>query len=224
MEVLRRSVVPTVLVAALLPFAMGNKGCEGTKFDHPAVATKTDCTECHTEGMSTKTKPPGHDVLWMREHGRLIRRFGLVNTNYCVICHSSAYFCNDCHQQTTPQDHNQFFRIKGHGLQVGFNRTRCETCHHTDFCERCHSSTRPMTHTAGWGSPLNRHCVSCHYPLESVGGQGCATCHRGSTSHALTPRLPANAKHGVGVDCRTCHTPLRHTDNGTACEVCHARS
>jgi hypothetical protein len=113
--------------------------------------------------------------------------------------------------------------LKGHGIAVGLDRGRCMTCHRgDDFCQRCHSQTQPLDHTAAWGTPSNLHCQSCHFPITSAGGRGCAVCHTaGTPSHNKTPPKPSNALHGPSADCRSCHTPLRHPDNGMACNACH---
>lgn len=201
---------------------MGNKGCEeGTKWEHEPVAKTTDCGECH-EGMSRATKPANHDIAWTKEHGSLVQRYGNRATNYCQLCHSEST-CTSCHQQNAPADHTNFFRLRGHGLNLGMDRERCATCHMTESCERCHSETKPLSHNAGWGSATNRHCQNCHFPPESIGAQECNVCHKSPAVHPNTPKQPNNNKHLTGADCLSCHAPLRHPDNGQACTVCHTK-
>ena len=64
------------------------------------------------------------------------------------------------------------------------DRSRCQTCHNVDFCQRCHQSSTPRDHTGSFGGPSNRHCMNCHYPVNSFGAQRCAVCHRSSPTHA----------------------------------------
>ena len=105
---------------------------------------------------------------------------------------------------------------------VSLDRNRCMSCHQqVDFCERCHSETRPTSHLASFGAPLNLHCNNCHFPINSAGAQECAVCHRDTPSHAAAPAQPDNALHAAGANCRSCHTPLGHPDNGMACTTCH---
>jgi hypothetical protein len=114
--------------------------------------------------------------------------------------------------------------LRGHGLMTGLDRSRCMTCHRADFCDRCHSETAPVSHRGGWGEPMNRHCLQCHYPLASFGADKCAVCHKGTPSHKATPPQPSNAFHLPGANCRSCHAPLtQHPDNGMDCQVCHTK-
>ncbi|HLG18486.1 MAG TPA: hypothetical protein VI895_01555 [Bdellovibrionota bacterium] len=206
-----------------VPFFLGNKGCdEGTTWEHPDVARDSDCSECHEGGMTKDTKPAWHDLTFKHEHGALVQRFRFDTKNSCNLCHTQSS-CSECHQITPPANHNQFFRLRGHALQVGFDRSQCMTCHRTDFCQRCHMETKPIDHMAGFGASQNRHCLNCHYPLESYGAQRCVVCHQTSSAHMATPRRPSNVNHLPNADCRGCHTPLRHPDNGQACIICHTQ-
>ncbi|MFH1017838.1 MAG: hypothetical protein V1798_06595 [Pseudomonadota bacterium] len=221
MEVLRRCA--PVLVFLVLPFVLGNKGCEeGKNWEHVVVDRTSDCTECHEPGTSRDTKPEWHDPIFQRDHGLLIRKIGMRTGNLCTVCHTQAK-CTECHMQEKPRDHTQFFRLKAHGLEVGLNRSRCMTCHQADTCEACHRETRPLSHLAAWASPSNRHCLSCHYPLGSAGAQACAVCHFTSPAHSSQPSQPSNALHSTGAECRSCHFPLHHPDNGMNCVTCHTR-
>jgi hypothetical protein len=141
----------------------------------------------------------------------------------CYFCHQEGD-CAQCHLQEAPLNHTAFWRLKGHAVSTSLDRSRCATCHASvDFCERCHAETKPMNHIAAWGTPRDNHCLSCHFPLASVGAQTCAVCHTGTPSHQATPSQPNNALHLAGADCRSCHTPLRHQDNGMACTSCHTK-
>jgi hypothetical protein len=225
MEILKR-LFPIVALASLVPFVMANKSCEeGTTWEHPEVTRNSDCNECHEEGtMSVTTAPKSHDLAWKRAHGDLMKRFKLDTKNNCMVCHNQST-CNNCHLQEQPANHNNFFRMRGHGLMIGLDRDRCMTCHRVDFCQRCHMETKPIDHTAGFGSGQNRHCIGCHFPLSSAGAQRCSVCHLSTRSHDSAPRQPANSYHMPGANCRGagCHTPLAHIDNGMACVACHPR-
>jgi len=209
-----------------IPFLMGNKGCEKVStFEHPEIPAGTECAACHDDGRTRETKPAWHDLAWSRNHGQYIRKFGFKadNKSTCTLCHAESQ-CTSCHQQEKPRNHNEFWRLKGHGLAVGLDRSRCFACHRgADFCERCHAQTQPLDHTALWGAPGNRHCLNCHLPITSAGAQRCSSCHTGTPSHASAPAQPANALHTPGANCLNCHSPLRHPDNGTSCAVCHPR-
>lgn len=209
--------VPTLIL-------LGNKGCEqGARFEHIAVSEGMECSACHDDGRTKETRPAWHDLAWGRDHGKWIRRYGFRAPEKCTLCHAESQ-CTKCHQQEAPRDHNPYWRLKGHALSVGMDRSRCFACHRgADFCQRCHSQTQPLGHNAAWGAPSNRHCLSCHYPLTSVGAEGCAVCHAGTPSHAVMPSQPSNALHTVGANCRGCHSPLRHPDNGMTCTTCHPR-
>ncbi len=218
MEILRGA----ALIVFLLPLLLGNKGCEKvTYFEHPAITQDMECSGCHTDGRTKKTRPPGHDLAWERNHGSWVKRYGLRQTDKCHLCHNETQ-CTGCHQREAPRSHTQFWRLRGHGLAVGLDREACFTCHRgADFCERCHAQTTPLDHTAAWGAPGNRHCLSCHTPIGSAGAQRCVVCHATNPSHALAPAQPTNGLHVAGANCRNCHTPLRHPDNGTSCTACH---
>ena len=63
--------------------------------------------------------------------------------NRCSLCHTEST-CAACHQDTPPDNHNNFWRLRGHGVQARVDRDSCATCHRTDFCDRCHFETRPI--------------------------------------------------------------------------------
>jgi hypothetical protein len=223
MELLMNKKIVGFLVLMIIPL-LGNKACEkAASFEHPVVPKETECKECHEDGRDAKTKPAGHDLAWERDHGKFIQRYGFKPQTNCTLCHTESQ-CTTCHQQEKPKDHNEFWRLKSHGLAVGLDRSQCYTCHRgPDFCQRCHAQTQPLDHSAAWGAPSNRHCLNCHFPLTSAGAERCAVCHTGTPSHSSAPNQPANALHVTGANCRSCHSPLRHPDNGMSCTVCHAR-
>ncbi|MBI4211764.1 MAG: hypothetical protein HY540_03920 [Deltaproteobacteria bacterium] len=174
--------------------------------------------------LATLAKDSSHEAHWVEKHGATMKLTGDTFKGNCAMCHSEST-CSSCHQQTPPRSHTHYWRLKGHGLAVGLNRSQCFSCHRSnDFCERCHAETQPLSHTGSWGTPSNRHCQNCHFPLTSAGGMQCAVCHKETPSHTLsTPAMPSNAKHVTGANCRSCHAPLRHPDNGMTCTTCHQR-
>ncbi len=223
-----------LLTVLMLPLLLANKDCErsttwGNKYftkweeDHVDIDKDSKCIDCHDNITSKKVKPKNHDeTTWPKEHGDYGQmKYGYKSENVCYLCHAESQ-CTSCHQQEAPQSHNEFWKQKGHGAFVGLDRNSCKTCHQdTEFCERCHTSTRPVSHTASWGTTGNNHCNSCHFPLTAVGTQECAVCHKATPSHDLTPAMPNNGLHVTGANCRSCHNPLRHPDNGATCTSCH---
>lgn len=185
-----------------------------------------ECSVCHSE-ISKDVRPTmrdgkrlPHDVpqVWENIHGRE----SLVNPAYCAMCHEAPQDCDACHSVTPPKDHTLAWRRKTHGIRAQWDRNSCATCHEEDACVRCHSETTPVSHKAAWGSPVNRHCVSCHFPASK---NECTVCHE-SIDH---PRaLPS--PHNLGIfpaNCALCHPggqPFRapHALNSTVhCVVCH---
>lgn len=182
---------------------------------------KNDCADCHRERRQD-VAPPSHRRDWKREHG-VHARFGSLDTvlqGDCAYCHKRNQ-CLECHKKVEPRDHNEFFRIRGHGLMASNDRNACSACHQPDMCIRCHASTRPLSHRGSFGSPNDTHCLSCHLPLSK--DQSCAVCHKSTPSHAQAPAR--TARHAPGLNCRQCHgagtASLPHADNGTDCLSCH---
>lgn len=192
--------------------------------------TMTSCVECHTESgrqdscsvchsvIDQAWAPPGHELDWLRHHGEASRDPHPPTTSDCALCHTQSS-CTECHQSTPPANHDDFFRLRGHGIIADLSRESCLTCHRPDSCIRCHESTRPTSHHGAFGSPVNMHCTGCHFPLA---GEGCATCHKSAPSHALAAPQPPD--HVPGSNCRQCHgagAPLPHPDDGSNCAACH---
>ena len=175
------------------------------------------CAYCHREIDETWV-PPSHERGWMEFHGPVLRSGDTSASNDCSLCHRESS-CAECHQEVPPRDHNNQFRLRGHGVAATIDRTRCAVCHRTDYCQRCHEETTPRSHNGGFGSPRNRHCLGCHFPLRN---ESCFACHKDTRSHDLGPEQPS--WHTPGMNCRQCHgaeLPLRHPDNGSDCNLCH---
>lgn len=193
---------------------LGKDTCMGC---HAERKASNECTTCH-RAIDKDWKPQSHDTAWDARHGFVVRSRDDAIENRCSLCHENEQTCVACHQTNPPDDHSNYWRQRGHGLSVQIDRSRCVTCHRTDFCERCHESTRPRSHRGSFGAPSQRHCTSCHFPLQ---GEGCYTCHKSAPDHLGTP-LPAG--HHPAMNCRLCHgagVRLPHPDNGTSCVSCH---
>jgi hypothetical protein len=176
-----------------------------------------DCATCH-QVIRRDWQPESHDHAWLRLHGKAYRAQGEAIADRCDMCHRQAT-CNSCHQDVPPASHNQFFRLRGHGLHARMDRESCAACHRADSCNRCHSQVLPQNHHGAFGGTRSTHCLNCHLPLSS---SDCITCHKGTPSHALATPMPPG--HLPGMNCRQCHgltAPLPHVDNGSACTACH---
>ena len=191
---------------------------------HNPKKIAADCKTCHKD-VDKKWKPASHEHNWKRMHGQVARANVVPPMeNRCSLCHTDNT-CAACHKDTPPDNHNNFWRLRGHGVQARVDRDSCATCHRTDFCDRCHFETKPISHTGGWGDPLFRHCLTCHVPLRD---EGCFTCHKNLDSHLSAPALPSDLTHQSATpnDCRACHAkgkpiPIPHPDNGDSCRNCH---
>lgn len=228
-----RQIKNILMIVLLMPLLLANKECErsttwGKKYfseweeDHVDIDEDSKCIDCHDDIKTKKVRPSNHNQNWLTEHGGFSQqKFGFKQENVCSLCHAEAQ-CTGCHQQEEPRAHTEYWKNRGHGIFVSLDRSACMVCHkEVSFCERCHDSTRPASHNAIWGTPSNLHCQSCHFPVNSAGAQECAVCHQTTPSHISTPQTPNNALHVTGADCRDCHKPLRHPDNGMDCTVCH---
>jgi hypothetical protein len=179
----------------------------------------SDCAACHQQ-IRLDAKPPNHTGQWLREHGHVMRAHNNdVRVERCDTCHSQAS-CLACHRVQQPENHTQYWRRRGHGLAASMDRRSCSACHEPESCTACHSQNQPINHSGSWGSPLDRHCLTCHEPLRLE--ESCQVCHKSTPSHALAPPMPD--WHISAMNCRQCHgngQPLLHADNGTSCIQCH---
>ncbi|MEQ8763703.1 MAG: cytochrome c3 family protein [Planctomycetota bacterium] len=186
---------------------------------HESRGVPSECATCHSR-IRSDVPPPSHRANWMQAHGQTLQ---LGTENTCTFCHNAREgqdTCESCHSIQMPKGHTNQFRRRGHGLQAALDRSACQTCHQPDFCVRCHASTEPSSHRAGFGSPRNRHCMTCHEPVSRE--PQCALCHASTPSHRLVPPMPS--WHTIALDCRQCHgagQELRHPDNGDDCINCH---
>jgi hypothetical protein len=179
-----------------------------------ASLVANDCAVCHRE-IRKDAPPPSHQLGWKRFLGQAARDAGPSMANRCSLCHTEAS-CSSCHREEAPASHTRFWKERGHGVVVGIDRSACATCHRSDFCDRCHRETAPRTHVGAWGAPRDSHCYSCHGLAR---GTGCGMCHRGAPSHGAAEPKPS--WHNAGMNCRSCHYPVPHADNGMDCNACH---
>jgi hypothetical protein len=185
-----------------------------------------ECSVCHRE-LREDVVPKfrgdtriAHDSpqVWQKVHGREAR----INEKYCSICHDVQNDCETCHRITKPDSHTMSFVRKTHGLQATWDRNKCTVCHEEDSCLKCHQNTKPTSHRGGFDSPVNSHCVQCHYPPQST---SCTVCHESIEHRSARP-----SPHILGIyppNCAQCHPgglPLQapHIMNSTVrCIVCH---
>lgn len=201
--------------ATLVPLSMDDcRAC------HQRSAVVEDCAACHRE-IRDDAPPTSHEHNWTRIHGQVVRSGSELVADRCTLCHVAQNDCISCHMVQQPQNHTNYWRLRGHAVMSSLDRASCATCHRSDFCSRCHAATLPLSHRGTWGSPRDNHCVACHFPLKD---EGCFTCHKGTPSHLQAPRRPADPTHMQATDaqCRACHAPnLQHVDNGDSCRLCH---
>lgn len=184
---------------------------------HSRYRPEEACSVCH-ERIDQRWEPESHQREWTAMHGPLVRSGTTLEAGRCELCHTEAT-CVQCHQEQKPQNHDNFWRIRGHGVAASIDRQNCWTCHRDDYCQRCHMEVQPISHTGTFGSPRNTHCLGCHFPLNN---QGCITCHQSTPSHFTAPPKPPD--HNPAMNCRLCHgqgAPLMHVDDGTDCNLCH---
>jgi len=206
-------------------------GIETNEVIEPSMAiTMGDCQKCHAERnvanqcatchqqIDTNWVPGTHGRQWPRLHGQTVRAHTDGVVNQCTLCHQESS-CTQCHLDVPPANHNNYFRLRGHGLCARVDRQQCSVCHRSDSCDSCHNETRPMSHVGNWGAPRDNHCMGCHFPVQD---NSCSTCHKGTPSHATATPLPPG--HNPAMNCRQCHgvtQPLPHVDKGDQCTLCH---
>lgn len=189
---------------------------------HAQEGMDTDCKTCH-ETIHKGWRPRSHETMWKKRHGQVVRSGSEATQDRCSLCHTESS-CLGCHQEEKPENHNNFWRLRAHGIVASMDRETCAACHRTDFCERCHAETAPLSHTASWGSPMDRHCLTCHFPQKN---EGCIACHKQAVGHLQAPPPdPSVEGHQFTNTCVTCHQqvkPIPHpfTGDGAYCRICH---
>lgn len=184
---------------------------------HVNLSIENECSTCHAE-IREDRPPSTHHLAWDQVHGHVFRAGSRLTVNRCDLCHMEQD-CNSCHLEVPPDNHTNHWRRRGHGITARMDRQNCFVCHRTDSCDACHREVEPLNHGATWGSPMNRHCLSCHIATMDA---GCFVCHSGTPSHALGAPQPPD--HAPGMNCLQCHgisAPLPHVHKGEDCTICH---
>jgi hypothetical protein len=185
---------------------------------HADQKVATACATCHRE-IRDSWPPENHHHNWKKAHGGVVRAETGKTMDRCELCHTESK-CVACHKDEPPQNHNNFWRLRGHGITAMIDRQNCAACHTPDSCERCHREAIPSNHVGLWSSVKATHCLACHLPLQ---GEGCAACHKNTNSHLQAHPKPPD--HFPGLNCRQCHNgtlaPMPHVDNGSDCNACH---
>jgi len=184
---------------------------------HVEQAVSDECATCHRE-ITADWAPDSHHHNWRRRHGPIARSESSLTADDCSMCHTES-LCVGCHLDEPPEDHDNYFRRRGHGVLSSMDRDRCAVCHRSDTCNRCHEEVRPDSHGGNWGGTQSVHCLGCHFPLS---GESCVVCHKGTPSHLEA--TPKPDWHTPAMNCRQCHgagQPLPHVDKGDDCNACH---
>jgi hypothetical protein len=200
------------------------------RIDDSVALRMEDCRSCHTQKnlvaecsschrtVRSDVAPATHAFAWRRLHGRTVRAESMATADNCKLCHQQST-CTSCHQSEPPDNHDNYFRLRAHGLFARMDRQNCQACHRDDSCESCHQSTQPVSHVGSFGGTQSTHCLSCHFPLQD---NDCATCHHSNPGHQTAAPKPPG--HTAGMNCRQCHghgQPLPHVDKGDDCNSCH---
>jgi hypothetical protein len=151
---------------------------------------------CHTS--IDRTRPSeNHFQLWTKRHGTCAREGAAAATaNSCTLCHQPNA-CTTCHQTVMPEDHNNFWRLKAHGIASGLDRSRCQpamrpTSARAAIWSRRRSRTRPA------GTPLatpTARAAICR--SRAAGAARSAT--RTRRPRLAPPSRLAHADHGLQV-------------------------
>lgn len=78
------------------------------------------CATCHQE-IGADWAPGTHAHQWLRLHGKAVRAQSEELVDRCSLCHQQST-CTSCHQDVLPESHNNFFRLRGHGLMARMDR------------------------------------------------------------------------------------------------------
>jgi len=186
----------------------------------------TECSVCHKD-LNKNVRPGFHEgvriphdnpQMWETLHGQESKK----DPEFCLICHDREDSCEKCHRTNPPKSHTVAWRGRPHGMRAAWDREKCSACHEEDSCVKCHRHTQPDSHRGSWGGPVNRHCVSCHFPPSDT---QCTVCHENMDHPKAVP-----SPHIIGIypgQCGACHpggVPYRapHMMNTSIrCWACH---
>jgi len=197
------------------------------------IGKSAACARCHGDGFE-KARPKDHTPLWVSSHGKGLAQSKIDRT--CSICHNPANGndCQSCHKREAPKNHTTGWSFKLHGSSARSDRQSCATCHDQAECISCHTTNPPFTHTGSWGTPYDRHCISCHaeggsYVSGGKPGGNCSLCHQSTDVYAKHRSLQYPG-HNVASNCLLCHsisggfgTNIKHPFPPSApkCASCH---
>jgi c(7)-type cytochrome triheme protein len=162
-------------------------------------------------------KPPGHDALFMRNHGVA----AATDNPRCASCHKTEDDCASCHNApSTPGFHADNY-IYRHAPDAYAGDMECANCHSREvFCRECHensglSTREPRSSSFHDSQPfwLLAHgqaaregmegCASCHQQND------CLRCHSAKSGWRISPHGPGFDAEGLGdrslVMCAQCH-------------------
>jgi hypothetical protein len=182
---------------------------------HGERKVAAECSTCHTY-VNRDWAPESHHHDWVKAHGPESKGGEFVTASNCALCHEERT-CATCHLEREPDDHNNYFRRRGHAVIARMDRERCAACHQPDCCDRCHRETEPLSRRTVGRTP-RRAALS----VTNRSWASCALCHQATPSHQLASPKPPD--HNPAMNCRMCHglfAPLPHVENGDDCNGCH---
>ncbi|HEU4418448.1 MAG TPA: cytochrome c3 family protein, partial [Planctomycetota bacterium] len=87
---------------------------------HKEQRAANECATCHRD-LRTDRAPPSHAFGWQRSHGLVVRAHDTATVNDCSMCHQESG-CSKCHREVPPANHDNYFRLRGHGLMARMDR------------------------------------------------------------------------------------------------------
>jgi hypothetical protein len=145
---------------------------------------ESECSSCHAE-IRLDQPPPSHRANWTRYHGTLVRGRASDRADQCALCHQPSE-CTNCHQIEPPENHNNYWRRRGHGLTASMDRDSCMTCHDSDSCQRCHGGPAAAQPRRRGVRRRDRHRLACY---RAAARESRGVC-RPTPSHEQATPLP----------------------------------
>ena len=87
---------------------------------HAQRGTANECATCHVE-IRAEIAPQSHEFNWLKSHGQAARAHGEQRNDRCTMCHKENE-CITCHTQELPENHTNFWRLRGHGVAASMDR------------------------------------------------------------------------------------------------------
>ncbi len=141
---------------------------------HDGDEAPAGCPTCH-ETLRRDRRPPTHDGLWARRHGRRPD----LSPRTCSYCHPGRDPCRTCHQERKPRSHTLGWKTRSHGLEARHDRDACRACHSASFCSDCHQEA-PRSHF-----PRNGWLASGHRIQGAASADSCRVCHTATEGTCL---------------------------------------